>query len=345
MRSHPTTTVSTTGTSSRQEGFTIACSIALAVLAGALAAQEPTRDQGSDHRSRRFVEVGVPSTGLNRALGQPIWRFPALESFVPLFGEGITLIGFRTLGAFDPLLGAGHGNSPQLTPVTPGDTLLASHLDAFGLSFAGLDPSNVPFEALNVLIDDTPILTDDFGIQHENLPCATEVSQTNVIARAGPCRQPITLDDWMRARGVAVFDCRADGTSHARLLMRRLRPNRMYSVWLVVQDFTSGPRFLVRPIPFGGVPNILVTDPAGRGDLDRTLGFCPHDREEVLGIAVVMRSNGQNYGGVPVPFLNQEDPATAFDGFAGLIPGTVAVVQLSFNIHGIPLNAQEPADD
>lgn len=301
-------------------------------------AKDENAGSSFDH-GRRFVEIGVPSTGLNRNLGEPIWRYPALEPFVPMFGDPVALLGFNTVGALDTLIGPGNGNSTPLSPTTPGDALVASHLDAIGLGFVGLDPSTVPFSVLNVPVDETEILVDEFGVHREAVTCATDSSDLTAITRSGPCDGEITLDTWMRARGVAVIDCHPNGTARARVFLGNLRPNRLYTVWMVVEDFASGPQFLVRPIPFGGVPNVVITDRRGRAQLDRNLSYCPHDQPQALGLAVVMRGNGENFGGVAVPFLNQQDPTTAFDGFAGLIPGSVAFVQLSFNLGGIPLDS------
>lgn len=316
-------------------GFVATALLSVATSTTVLAKDDATTSS-FDH-GRRFIELGVPSTGLNRNLGQPIWRFPALEPFVPLFGDPVALLGFNTVGALDALVGVGAGNSAPLSPASPGDTILASHLDPIGLGFVGLDPSTVPFSVLNVPLDETAVLVDDFGVNREDVVCATDSSALNVITRAGPCDDTLTLATWQRARGVGVFDCRSDGSARARLFMRNLRPNRLYTVWLIIEDFASGPQFLVRPIPFGGVPNVVISDRWGRGQLDRELNYCPHEQDQALGLAVVMRGNGENFGGVATPFLNQQDPATAFDGLAGLIPGSVAFVQLSFNITGIPV--------
>ncbi len=293
-------------------------------------------DGESGNGTRRFVEAGVPTTGLNRLVGEPVWRFPALESFVPIFGDPVATLGFRTLGAFDEDLGAGVGNAPALTADHPGTTILASHLDTLGLSFVGLESASVPSTVLNIPIHDTSVLVDERGTLRTPIPCADEVSDPSIIARAAPCNEAITLEAWLQARGRAFFTCRPDGRSRVSLGMRGLRPNRLYSVWAIVEDFASGPEFLIRPVPLGGVPNLVVTDRFGRGSLYRNLAYCPHQEPSFLGIAVVLRSNGENFGGVPVPFLNQQDPVSAFDGFAGLIPGTVAHVHLSFNVGGVP---------
>lgn len=302
-------------------------------------------DPEPSHGERRFFEPAVATTGLNRLFGEPIWRFPALEAFVPIFGPPVATLGFRTLGAFDAELGPGGGNAPALSPEMPGSTVLASHMDPLGLSFVGLDPASVPPEVLNVPIHRASVLVDEHGVTRSEIPCADDSPDPASIYRSAPCGQAVTLNQWMRAYGRAVFQCFRDGSARATLTMRRLRPNRLYTVWAVVEDFESGPQFLIRPVPFGGVPNVTVTDRYGRASISRDLMYCPHDEDHFLGIVVVLRSNGENFGGVPVPFLNQQDPFSAFEGFAGQIPGSVAHVHLSVNVHGVPIDGDDEDDD
>ena len=311
------------------------CAALIAVLFSLLAAH------AQEEAVRHFTELGVPSTGLNRLLGQPIWRFPNLERFVPMFGEAITQIGFSTAGAFDSDVGDRRGNAQPLTADTPGDTRLASYLDALGLSFVGVTPDMVPTEVLNIPIDDVDVLVDEFGVVRSSIACTSSVSDPTAIVRSAPCDAPITLATWLEAQGVAHTQCFADGSAEVSITMDGLRPNRMYSIWYIVENIDAGPQFFLHPLPFGGVPNIIVANRHGEAAYERQLQFCPHDQERALGVVVVMRSNGQNYGGVPVPFLNQEDATTAFAGYRGLIPGTVAHVQLSFNINGERIEAMQ----
>ncbi|MEM9487944.1 MAG: hypothetical protein AAGC55_02305 [Myxococcota bacterium] len=285
--------------------------------------------------TRYYVELGVPSTGLNRALSAPIWRYPQFEAFIPVLGPFVPFAGFNTSGAFDPALGAGNGNSLELTPATPVDALIASHLDALGLGFIGVNAANVPDRVLNVPIDETEVLVDDFGVVRAPVPCATGSSDPRAITRAGPCEDPVALDQWLSAGGISVTTCRPDGSARVNSVVYSLRPNRMYTVWLVTENFDGvDPGTLFKAVPFGGVPNLVVSNKNGWAKFTRELGFCPQDESAALGYVLAYRGNGQNYGGVPIPFLNQEDPDTAFAGFDGLIPGTVAQVQLSFNISG-----------
>lgn len=288
-----------------------------------------------DEDVRQFIEEGVASTGLNRLLGEPIWRYPNLEQFIPIFGDEVVFAGFKLAGAFDPAVGEGGGNALPLTPTTPGDTLLASFLDEFGLMLVGVNSANVPNEVLNIPVDDVAVLTDEAGVVRERIPCATETSDVIVRTRAAPCSEPVTLERWLRATGMMRSKCLADGTAEVDIVMRHLLPKRMYSIWYATENFAAGPQFFITAIPFGGVPNTVVTDRDGSARFERTLGYCPHDQAQAMGIAVVLRANGQNYGGVPVPLLNQESPDTAFEGYLGQVPGTVVHQQLSFNINGV----------
>lgn len=291
----------------------------------------PSEDDGN----RRFVEKGVASTGLNRLLGQPIWRYPNLEQFIPMLGESVVFAGFKLAGAFDPVVGEGGGNSIGLTPTTPGNALLASFLDEIGLGLVGITPEKVPNDVLNIPVDDVAVLVGEDGVRRERVPCATQTGEAIQRTRAAPCGEPVTLKRWLRAKGVMRIKCFEDGMAKVRITMRKLLPNRMYSIWYATENFAAGPEFFITAIPFGGVPNTVVTDRDGSARFARRLGYCPHDQARALGIAVVLRANGQNFGGVPAPLLNQESPDTAFEGYLGQIPGTVVHQQLSFNINGV----------
>jgi hypothetical protein len=307
--------------------------VLLIALAPALAVAQGTRV---------FHEEGIASTGFNRLLGVPIWTYPNLDQFSDILGEEVVLAGFNTAGAFDAVVGQGNGNSLPLTPVTPGDALLATHFDDIGMMFLGVSRSSVPDEKLNVPLDSVEVLVDDFGVDRAPIPCASETPQPATITRAAPCDEPVTLERWLWASGSLDVKCFAEGGAELILKLKNLLPNRLYTAWYVQENFAAGPEKLITGFPLGGVPNAFLTDLAGSATYERSLAFCPHDVDQALGVAVHLRSNGQNYGGVPVPFLNQENPATAFDGYVGLIPGTAINIQLSFNINGIPFTGQLP---
>lgn len=286
---------------------------------------------------REYVTFGVPSTGFNRLRGLPLYRFPVLEPLAAQVGQPIDFAGFETVGAYDADLGQGGGNSPPITPATPGSAILASHLDVQAMAPLGVNIENVPPRRLNVKLRDMPVLTDDFGVEETRIPCATESDNPLDIVHASPCEGDLTLEDWLRARGAARVSCFEDGTANFILRASNLVPNRMYSAWMVMFNPEAVfPVPFLKPVPVGGLPNIFVTDAHGNAVFQRRLGFCPQDVDLALAFAIHMRANHQNYGGVPEPFLNQESPETFFPTFAGATPGTVLHIQMTFNVNGVP---------
>ncbi len=84
---------------------------------------------------------------------------------------------------------------------------------------------------------------------------------------------------------------RHDGNSKVKLVFAGLNPNSLYGVWQfnVGAAGTDG--------PFGGIPNIFVTDAEGSAEMERVL---PYDATSVIDhLLVVYHSDQRIYGGVP----------------------------------------------
>src|SRR5262249_39920910 len=94
---------------------------------------------------------------------------------------------------------------------------------------------------------------------------------------------PITLGDWLQARGRMKIQCSSDdpahvGTAHVEAVFRKLLPNRLYSlnaIWLTPLPGTTNPTLV--PLAFGGVPNAFMTDETGLARFERDLNLCPMD--------------------------------------------------------------------
>ncbi len=299
--------------------FVLACAVEVVLATGAF---------------EQYTEIGVAGVGYNRGpSGIPIWEFPNLAFLTqPPFNlpPFVVVAGFNTTGVFDSALGEGGGNSQPVTPATPATAVLATHFDETGMPMMGMSRSNVPDSVLNIPMDDNRVLIDDFGVIRDKIPCLSDTSAHNVITRSAPCSEPITLGRWNEASGVLRVRCYADGTNKLVLVMQDLMPNRVYTAWYVTENVPK----VIQGFPLGGVPNSFTTNGDGYYLMQREMGFCPFAESHALSFAVHMRSDGQNYGGVPVPFLNQEDNSTAFDGFIGAFPGAAIHIQLNFNING-----------
>ena len=295
----------------------------------------------------QHTEIGVSGVGYNRGpSGIPIWEFPNLAFLtqppynLPPF---VVVAGFNTTGVFNSALGEGGGNSQPVTPATPGSALLATHFDEVGMPMMGMSRSNVPDSVLNIPMDDNRVLIDDYGVTRGKIPCLSDTVSHTVITRSAPCSEPITLSRWNEASGVLSVRCYDDGTNKIVLVMQDLMPNRVYTAWYVTENAPK----IIQGFPLGGVPNSFTTNGDGYYLMQREMNFCPFTDTHALSFAVHMRSDGQNYGGVPVPFLNQENNFTAFDGFIGAFPGAAIHIQLNFNINGQvlgPLSDPDPSN-
>lgn len=254
------------------------------------------------------VLEGYPVTGLNCRLGEP------LADFGPPLGK----FHFTTAGAHDP------GGLVPL-PLSPGaslETLLATTADPTVLAVFDVEPEEIDPTVLNVPLRQVPANIDPAGDVRRALPDHFTVAPTDPNQTTPS--SPITLGRWLEARGTALVLCHPDGSAIVDLRMRRLVPNRLYTVWAFFLTL-EGPR----PIPLGGAPNTFGTGPWGDGRFVRALSYCPfeptEEGERQLTIDVVLHSDHQVYA---------IEPALAR---AGLPPGVVAHAQLEFRLAGEPL--------
>ena len=266
----------------------------------------PPATRTASQRTVRSVR-GVAVTGLNQRLGEP------LRDFGPPLGP----FGFATAAAFNPT-----GGEPlPLTPSTPADTLLATTADPAVLAIFGVDPDEIDPSVLNIPLREVPVNVDPGGEVRIPLDGAFAVPPLTPH-QAAPV-DPITVGDWLRAEGEAQILC-GDGAAVARLRMRNLIPNRLYTVWAAFAT-PAGPR----PIPFGGVPNTFSTDERGSARFVRSLQYCPFEPTSdgglLLSLIAVLHSDHQVYA---------VEPALPR---AGLPPGVVAHAHLEFGLAGEPL--------
>ena len=317
--------------------------LAMILAAGAMTLTLAPTTANAWGGTTHYFNMGEANTGFNRALGVPQFVYPHMQNLVDAgFPPVVLIAGFRTQGEYDPLLGEGGGNSIPYTPAVSMDSLVATHYDTQFMPLAGTPfPTN---PVLNVHIDNVAVLVDFHGIERAHIQCADESSEASDIVRNYPCYSDgLTLGEWMQAAGFSHIECRDDGTGRLRVWDWNMRPNRLYTGWLVLEDAfddVQNPEVL-NAIPFGGVPNSASTNKWGTRHVERELGYCPHEREDALGYVSAFRSNGQSHGGVPVPFLNGQEP-DPFEPYDGLFPGGSIHVQLGYNINGVPFDPANP---
>ncbi len=248
---------------------------------------------------------GHAVTGGNRLLGQPIQDFgPPLNTF-----------GFYNMGVFNP------DGSNQPFPIdqnTPDDAILATSVDPFFLTAAGLPLSLIDESLNNIRLADVAINTSVAGTASSALPSTLDVDP--LVPSQVPMKQ-VTLKDWLSAEGTAKFKCTDDKNS-VSIKVKNLLPNRLYTVWGLF--LSAEGKF--KAATLGGTPNAISTDSKGKGKFKRELGFCAFDETQsgarLIALDIIYHSDHQAYGAVP-SLVAQSD-----------ITGTVTHSHLWFPIHG-----------
>lgn len=239
-----------------------------------------------------LVVEGVSVTGPNSLFGiQVVDR-----------GDGPGAPATEMVAAYNP-----DGPDPiPLTPDHPMDTVLAT-----------MPTSDVEPQYRNIPLLDVPTNIDSGLLERTALPRHLDRGAFD-LTQAWPA-QEITLGDWLKGSGVATFRCGRDGIGTANIRVFDLLPNRLYTLWA---SFSGGPGGAK---PFGGAPNVIMTDRSGNGWFFRKLNFCAPEEVDEEGnklelIFVVFHSDQQNYAGVP------------HAGDLGFPPGLVVHPQLQFSL-------------
>ena len=238
-----------------------------------------------EHSTYVSVAAGEVVTGANRLLGQPLYAYDFAPN--PTFG-------FNTVDEFDP-----SGDLPiPLSQTSSRDVVLATTFPNLAAVPAPVLPNiNIPLRSVgtyvNGLLDRAPVPFHLDANAPVVGPTQAEPSSPNEI----------TLRDWLRGRGLAISRCGPAG-NFASILVSRLIPNRMYSVvglWLN-EDGSF------RPVSFGGVPNVIMTDASGKGLFKRRMNFCPATAategigsDHLIGVAVLLHSAHVAWGAIPTP--------------------------------------------
>jgi len=150
---------------------------------------------------------------------------------------------------------------------------------------------NIPLEGSPVPLRQVPTL---YITDHQNPVVIDEsISAENttrgLVYPGTP--NPITMGDWIKG-GDSKLKIRVcdDGTSKVKMKIKGLLPNSLYGVWQFNQ--AGGP-----PGPWGGIPNIFVTDDEGKARMERKLPF--NIFEVVDNLVIVYHSDHRIYGGSP----------------------------------------------
>lgn len=143
-----------------------------------------------------------------------------------------------------------------------------------------------------------------------------------------------TVADWDRTSGQMRVMCAADGTARAELTLRDAMPNAVYTLWEVGAVNPGTPAEQGAVGPFGGLPNVLLTNSKGCGHVEVELPSCP-TRSCVGGdscvsyVSAFYHFDNQVYGGSPDAWGD------------GLPAGVIGSNHVVFPTSGTPLMAPQ----
>lgn len=152
---------------------------------------------------------------------------------------------------------------------------------------------------------------------------------TEVYRSKGSLARP-TVGDWEKISGQIRIRCRSEGTARARLTIRDAFPNAVYTLWDVGALNPLTPAEQGYGVPFGGLPNILLTDSNGCGYTEVELPTCPTRPCEagaescISYVSAFYHWDSQVYGGTPAA------------DFAGAPVGAVAANHIVWPMSGTP---------
>lgn len=249
---------------------------------------------------------GYPVTGVNRLLSEPVFDLGPFDG-----------AGFSDVGAHNP----NGGEALPLTENTPLNTVLASIVDPGFIQAFHVDPSTIDPGTLNIPLRDVGVYVDPSGAR---APVRGHMSSHQMAPSRASAGGPITLGQWLKARGTATIKCKGH-TANMKLEMSGLIPRGLYDVWGVMLT-DQGPA----PVCLGGSPCAFLTDRKGNATYTAALNFCPYNLRQgefPLGvIEILFHSDHSIYASQPELF------------YAGYPPGITSHSQLEFPVSATPLN-------
>jgi len=286
----------------------------------------PSVDMASAASAETLVIDATTATGWNRYFGRPIADAP----------EPVRGFGFTTIGKYNP-----DSDTPiPLRRHMSKDTLITNFFDP-----GFLEGFPVPPEAIHLALDNVPLRNfptndDASGISRRSVPGILSAEQTE-LSQAEPS-DPVTLGDWMKARGRLEATCDENGRGHARIIATNLLPNRFYNVleWF---NYDRPSPFIVVPGMLGGVPDAVVSDENGNALFETDMNHClpqsPDEASPSVNVLLVYHTDQRSYGGVPMTPLDPMQPRYA---------GEVGSVHLYFPTTGrrlVPAQKGAPSCD
>ena len=278
-----------------------------------------TKGSHADGYYSRHTLQGFVSHGVNTYNGEPIADYSSVSPLVPWLQEGVQL---QEIGVIDP----GSTNAAVITQYTDRSLPVATIRSVFDF----FNPNgNVNPQLFNQPLDAIGSSPSGYTDLTERVPRITfDNARAGQIHASKHTNERPTVSDWEQISGQIRLRCRVDGTANARVYVRNAMPEAVYTLWDVgvLSPLTANEQGYA--VPFGGIPNVLLTDQRGRGYKTVDLMQCPLRPCETGAdsctsyISAFYHWDGQVYGGAPA--------AT----FAGMPVGVVASNQMVWPTSG-----------
>lgn len=277
-----------------------------------------------DHRSKGALIQGHVTHGINVFNNQAIADYTQVSPTVPFLNPSNPV---KEIGVFNEDAGATDANViTQATDNSKPVATISSFTQFFGLT--GLvDPTS-----FNKTIDQ--VGSNFFGSTNPKdrttILNYEDAFEGSYYARKGVNSKP-TVKDWNAIRGALYYSCKSNGSATVEISIKNAIPNSLYTTWDVGVSKPLTSEETGYAVPFGGVPNTIITNSKGCGHAKFKVPFCPERPCEAGAatctsfVSAVYHFDDQVYGASPAASI------------MGLPAGTIAANHISWNITGTSL--------
>lgn len=292
--------------------------------------------QGSGRSRAEMVVPGFPTHGVNNYLGFAINDYSAITNH-PLVTDERP---YFEVGLFNP-----DGPREDLPSLNSNpDRILGTTSD---MATKVLPPGiyspddfifNRPFSELGTLFFGSQNIFDRQRLVSAE-ECDPHVFGKSFCMRSGAIADP-TLRQWNRVRPRMIIREVDGGVRRVTLQIREALPHALYTTWFVgiINNFTE--RVQLVASPFGGLPNVIVTDKNGHAQADFEINFDPMaevgqgpGKGGSLYISVFWHPDGAAYGGSPtLDFINDSE-----ESVSGQPVGVLGANHMFFPLQGEPI--------
>ncbi len=215
---------------------------------------------------RVTVVEGFVAHGINTYNDTDIGDYSAVAPTVAMLNAVPKV---KEIGAFD----AGGSDASTITASTDRSLPLATIRSFFDFFNPG---GTVDSGLFNLPLDGIGTNFFGFGDFSQRAPIEdfADAAPGTIYSVKGSNRRP-TVGDWEKISGQVRIQCRANGTASAQVTIRDALPKAVYTLWDVGVLNPVSDNEQPYAVPFGGLPNLLVTDAEGCGFRKVELPYCP----------------------------------------------------------------------